>query len=66
MVLRRTCTPIQAIEATLGRGTCREAKIDRYWRGCGECGYIWEYMYGIGKCESPRYCPNCGRKVVED
>ena len=60
----RLMTPEQAIEATLGRGTCREAKIDRYWRGCGECGYIWEYMYGIGKCESPRFCPNCGRRVV--
>ena len=57
-------TPEQAVEATLGRGTCREAKIERYWRGCGECGYIWEYMYGIGKCESPRFCPNCGRRVV--
>ena len=56
-------TPEQAIEATLGRGECREVKIDRYWRGCGECGYVWEFMYGIGKCERPRYCPSCGRAV---
>lgn len=58
-------TPEQAVEATLGRGECQEVKIDRYWRGCGECGYVWEFMYGIGKCERPRYCPNCGRKVVD-
>lgn len=48
-----------------GRGGCHEAAIDRFFRGCGECGYIWEYMYGIGKCVRPNYCPNCGRKVVE-
>jgi len=57
-------TPEQAIDATLGRGTCRETVIDHYWRGCGSCGYIWEFMYGIGKCERPCYCPNCGRRCV--
>ena len=57
-------TPEQAIAATLGRGTCRETVIDHYWRGCGSCGYIWEFMYGIGKCERPCYCPNCGRRCV--
>ena len=59
----RGLTPEQAVAATLGPGTCREVKIDRYWRGCGECGYVWEFMYGIDKCERPRYCPNCGRRV---
>ena len=58
-------TPAQAIDATLERGTCHETIIDHYWRGCGSCGYIWEFMYGIGKCERPCYCPNCGRRVVE-
>jgi len=57
-------TPEQAVEATLGPGTCHETIIDHYWRGCGSCGYIWEFMYGIGKCERPRYCPNCGRRCV--
>lgn len=61
----RGFTPAQAIDATLGRGECREVKIDHYWRGCGECGYVWEFMYGIGECERPRYCPNCGKRVVE-
>lgn len=63
---RYEVTPEQAIDATLGRGTCREVKIDHYWRGCGSCGYVWEFMYGIGKCERPHWCPNCGRKVKED
>lgn len=58
-------TPEQAVDATLWRGTCHETVIDHYWRGCGSCGYIWEFMYGIGKCERPCYCPNCGRKVVK-
>jgi len=58
-------TPEQAVAATLGRGTCHETVIDHHWRGCGSCGYIWEFMYGIGKCERPHYCPNCGAKVVE-
>lgn len=47
-----------------GPGTCHETVIDHYWRGCGSCGYIWEFMYGIGKCERPLYCPNCGRRVI--
>lgn len=62
--LRYEVTPAQAIDATLGRGTCHETVIDHYWRGCGSCGYIWEFMYGIGKCERPHYCPNCGRRCV--
>ena len=74
-------TPAQAIAATLGNegvarsndgvaelgaGTCHETMIDRFFRGCSECGYMWEYMYGIGRCQRPNYCPNCGRKVVDD
>lgn len=59
-------TPAQAIEATLGRGECHEVIVDEYlnWRGCGNCGYVWEYMYGIGKCTRPNFCPRCGAKVV--
>ena len=64
-VKRYGLTPAQAIDATLGRGTCHETIIDHYWRGCGSCGYIWEFMYGIGRCERPHYCPNCGRRVVD-
>ena len=55
-------TPEQAIDATLGRGTCR---IGRGTSGlmhvttghCSECG--------AEVVKPARYCPNCGRKVVE-
>ena len=52
-------------EATLGRGECHEVIVNEYWRGCGNCGYVWEYMYGIGKCTRPNFCPRCGAKVVD-
>lgn len=55
-------TPEQAV--MLGTETCKEVKIDRYWRGCGECGYIWEHMYAMGKCTRPNFCPNCGKRVT--
>ena len=65
MVLRRTCTPEQAIEATLGRGTCEP--VDGYdddgeeiGTCCSECGSPWPVYYVV------RYCPVCGCKVVED
>lgn len=51
------------LNATLGQGTCHEVMIDRFFRGCGECGYMWEYMYSIGKRVRPNFCPNCGRRI---
>ena len=53
-------TPEQAIDATLGRGTCR---IGRGTSGlmhvttghCSECG--------AEVVKPAHYCPNCGRKV---
>ena len=57
-------TPKQAIDATLGAGTCHEVMIDKFFRGCSECEYMWEYMYSIGKRVGPSYCPECGAKVV--
>ena len=47
-------TPEQAIDATLGRGTCHVAAFGF----CSECGARMDGIY-------QRYCPNCGRKVVE-
>ena len=60
--------PEQAIEATLGRGTCHNAMpllssgmpYPDSWM-CSECG---GRMDGI-ILETGSYCPNCGRKVVE-
>lgn len=67
-------TPEQAIEATLGRGTC---KVDteeslflniQRWHICGCCGTgfsLWYYTEDGDECEeTPHYCPNCGRRVV--
>lgn len=65
-VSMRNVTPEQAIAATLGRGTCKEVKIDRYFRGCSECGYRWEHMYAVGWQVGPKFCPNCGCKVVDE
>ena len=61
-------TPEQAIEATLGRGTCYNAMpllssgmpYPDSWM-CSECG---GRMDGI-ILETGNYCPNCGRRVRE-
>lgn len=59
--VRYEVTPEQAIDATLGRGTCR---IGRGISGlmhvttghCSECG--------AEVVKPARYCPNCGRRCV--
>jgi predicted RNA-binding Zn-ribbon protein involved in translation (DUF1610 family) len=66
-------TPEQAIAATLGRGTCHDkGNIERFI--CSECGCRldlqdddWEATMWLadGAAMVPRYCPNCGRRVVE-
>lgn len=62
-------TPEQAVEATLGRGTCRMEKRHMDWR-CTGCGEIVgtddptsELFIDGNAVELWRYCPNCGRKV---
>ena len=62
-------SPEQAVDATLGRGTCRMELTDL--RGpaytdvyvCSECG--GEVMVGtvMGVSDVPKWCPWCGRKV---
>ena len=55
-------TPEQAVEATLGRGTCH-ARNDDDTCGvdvCSACGFVWDDDYSIN------YCPNCGRMVVRE
>ena len=56
-----TMTPEQAVEATLGRGTCRMGD-GGYGHPfvCSECGAAFD-------CDADvNYCPNCGRKVVDE
>lgn len=61
-------TPAQAIAATLGAGTCHNVheppKDTTFWPvphfKCSECGAThvsMDYVF---------YCPNCGRKVVDE
>lgn len=59
----------QAVEATLGRGTCRllDGKCDK----CGAIihGHANMYLVSVGegmrtvKHRDVRFCPNCGREV---
>ena len=70
--LNAMVTPEQAVAAMLGPGTCRfeqipEALFDDI--ECSECGVaLWGFQMDIageGCPTKPRYCPNCGSRVVE-
>ena len=70
-------TPQQAIDATLGRGECRLALVDK------DCDTASEYMldrffvfdevyrcscgatFGHSAEDKPRFCPSCGMRIVE-
>lgn len=56
-------TPAQAVEATLGRGEC-EVEYASDWMGwhCKACDVLWQGL----RDQRPHYCPNCGRKVVDE
>ena len=52
--------------------TCKAANVAEYaWDDfeCSECGWVtWSFLMeheGCGTVCQPRYCPNCGAKVVE-
>ncbi len=61
-------TPAQAIAATLGAGTCQLKRAS--WDNgtctwgciCSACDAHLEHETGIGY----NFCPNCGRKVVDE
>lgn len=54
-------TPEQAIEATLGRGTCHdESGGDPCVFACSCCGTAYDHP----EDQTITYCPNCGRRVV--
>lgn len=65
-------TPEQAVEATLGRGTCKDVAEFRGFGTktefkCSACGYEYSAVGGFG-CDygdEPdfNFCPNCGRRV---
>lgn len=70
-------TPQQAVDATLGCGTCMDEGSGTVAFKCSECGcwtaYDEDWSTGIYAWEGdmmksvfPRYCPNCGRAVVKE
>lgn len=59
---RYEVTPEQAIEATLGRGTCEDVGAAAIFK-CSMCGWKSSvFTFGEGM---PCYCPNCGRRVEQ-
>ena len=53
-------TPQQAIDATLGRGTCKDVSGgDPCAFVCSECNATYDHPAD----EPILYCPNCGRRV---
>ena len=70
LVCSTILTPEQAVEATLGRGTCKmkrvedEQRILHGWLECSECGPVYPPV-SDRIAQAVAFCPFCGRKVVE-
>lgn len=60
-------TPAQAIAATLGAVACKNVAPSYLEFLCSECGFVYyrndENFYGDNDWH---FCPNCGRKVVDE
>ena len=66
-------TPEQAIAATLGTGACHDKGTFKSWGlfTCSNCSIVIPLNAAkdapeIGKVVPLRFCPNCGRKVVDE
>ena len=67
-------TPEEAIAATVGRGTCKPTTYDNGYLTDhlepGEYYEFWEPACACSECGElipmRRFCPNCGRKVVDE
>lgn len=65
----RQVTPEQAIAATLGAGTCHSTTpIDAWCFACSECGKSFprHELHLANNHGEINFCPNCGRKVVDE
>lgn len=61
----RGTAPEQAISATLGPGTCHnESEYPQMFFYCSECGCA--HKRNRAYVDMPRFCPNCGRKVISE
>ena len=70
-------TPQQAIDATLGRGECRLVEVSKDCDTASEYMldrfFVFDDVYrcscgatfGHSAEDRPRFCPSCGRRVVE-
>lgn len=56
----RRFTPAQAIAATLGTETCKRIFIKDWLWKCSKCGSRHDSGHLFN------YCPNCGRKVIDE
>ena len=56
-------TPEQAIAATLGR-TCHNVSKWVNVFECSECGFDYDFI--TEPYQGPNFCPNCGKKVVDE
>ena len=80
VLLDHFMTPEQAIDATLGRGTCQVDVLNtgdcagyecsEYIMHCNACGHEFGHVLynedgDVWMSEPPNYCPNCGKRVVE-
>ena len=54
-------TPRQAVDVTLGAGTCKNTQSDFDFM-CSEC----KKCVDNGRVLGFNYCPNCGRRIEED
>lgn len=55
-------TPEQAIAATLGSETCED--VGRYCFTCSKCGWTANEPHHAFGGFWPKFCPNCGCKVI--
>lgn len=69
-----TVTPEQAIAATVGNGTCEMECEDNIEDMCGEhyvyfigwtCSECGNQMTSMYESDRPKFCPECGAKVVK-
>lgn len=63
-----SCTPEQAIAATLGRGTCQQE--EHGWSTEGDHARVWLTCGHDCMVETvadlPNFCPECGAEVVAE
>ena len=56
-------TPAQAIAATVGEGTCHnDSEYPSLFFVCSECGCA--HKRNRAYVDLPRFCPNCGKRVM--